>query len=367
MNIGVVHGSNDLYGASRVLLTDVSIFAELGHNVVVRLPGAGPLTQELRAVGCEVEHAPIPVLRRSAPLDVLRANPTSTVGALADADLVVANTLAVLPAVIPLATRRVRPRIVASLHEILPGRVGALLARSAGTTCDAFLANSNATVRWFRAASRTPKAIEMGYPVAPAYRGSRRPRSSSTSSGPTRLIATGRISTRKGQLELADACDHLRAEGRDVSLTVVGAPYHTQAQQRALDALLSFVANRSWIEYLGEKKLPDLLDLMAEHDLCIMASTEVESFGLVIVEAWSAGLPSLAPAVGGAAEAIMLVRGTPFSPDSDDPVGALTSALRFVLEHPSLLTPPQGDEPVSTTCTRARRAAAWARLLGRTM
>src|SRR5262245_37856197 len=106
MRIAFVHGSNDLYGASNVLLHDVRALIEMGNDVAVQLPYPGPLDSRLRDAGCEVECRPFPVLRRSNPLDAMRAKPFSNDAPLVAADLAVVHTLAVVPAVVPLLGRR---------------------------------------------------------------------------------------------------------------------------------------------------------------------------------------------------------------------------------------------------------------------
>jgi len=360
VNVGFVHGSNDLYGASNVLLHDVAIMRDMGHHVAVQLPYSGPLDQRLRDLGCEVECARMSVLRRSDPLDLLRVNPLRKLSVLAECDLVVANSLAVTPAVLAFAGYRNRPKVVSSLHEILPGRQGTVVARMARSASDGFLTNSEATRRWFIDASRASARVEMAYPVAPEYRGTR-----ATGSPPdgARLILAGRVSRRKGHLELARACDQLRAEGREISLTLAGAPFRSSSQLRSLQTLMMYIADRPWIDYVGELAPADLLNCMADHDLCVVAATEIESFGLVIVDAWASGLPSLAPAIGGMTEAIALVDGASYSPDEADHVGALASALRFVLDHPRSVARPRGDEPARTLCTSPRRSDAWDRLV----
>ena len=54
MNIGMLYGSNDLYGASNVLLHDAAALIDMGHAVAVQLPSPGPLDPLLRSLGCTV-------------------------------------------------------------------------------------------------------------------------------------------------------------------------------------------------------------------------------------------------------------------------------------------------------------------------
>ena len=233
------------------------------------------------------------------------------------------------------------------------------MAQLTRAASDGLLTNSEATRNWFRAASGATD-IEMAYPIDQKFRGD-----PATTSPPSngRLILAGRVSSRKGHLDLARACEHLCAEGRSLSLTLTGAPFASNAQRRALDELLAYSSDRPWIHYVGELSPEDLRCQMAEHDLCVMASNEVESFGLVILDAWASRLPSLAPAFGGAVEATALVNGASYWPDPTDPVRGLTSALRFTLDHPALMSRPSGDEPVRDACTSELRAMAWDRLL----
>lgn len=64
MNILILHGSSDLYGASNILLVTVAVLKKNGHHPIVVLSEKGPLSEKLIAVGIEVIFIRLGILRR---------------------------------------------------------------------------------------------------------------------------------------------------------------------------------------------------------------------------------------------------------------------------------------------------------------
>ena len=59
-----LQGSNDLYGASRVLLESLLVAKEEGYNIIVVLAGEGALSERLISEGIEVRFLNLGILRR---------------------------------------------------------------------------------------------------------------------------------------------------------------------------------------------------------------------------------------------------------------------------------------------------------------
>ena len=64
MRILFLHGSSDLYGASKIFLQTIKILQQKGHNCIVVLSSEGPLVSELESLGVQVEIANLGILRR---------------------------------------------------------------------------------------------------------------------------------------------------------------------------------------------------------------------------------------------------------------------------------------------------------------
>jgi glycosyltransferase involved in cell wall biosynthesis len=114
------------------------------------------------------------------------------------------------------------------------------------------------------------------------------------------LLAIGRFEKEK-RFELAiDALAAARAQGHDVGLTLVGEGSLRQAYYRHAQHLR--VADRLYMQ--DWKKDP--ASLYAEADM-VLVTSRYEGYGLVIVEALSAGVPVLSTDVGVAREAGAIV------------------------------------------------------------
>jgi len=64
MRILFLHGSSDLYGASKIFLQTIKIVQQKGHNCIVVLSSEGPLVSELKSLGVQVEIVNLGILRR---------------------------------------------------------------------------------------------------------------------------------------------------------------------------------------------------------------------------------------------------------------------------------------------------------------
>lgn len=102
-----------------------------------------------------------------------------------------------------------------------------------------------------------------------------------------RLLMVSRMDDAKDQSTAVRALAALRAQGRDVSLSLVGdgprrAHLEALARQQGVAAQVTFHGNRT-----------DVADLMQRHDL-MLHCTFSEGFPNVIIEAMAAGLPVIA-------------------------------------------------------------------------
>lgn len=346
----ILHGSNDLYGASRVLVDDVEILLARGHNVTVLLPEDGPLTSLLERRGATVEIHRLQVIRKVDGLKSLRP-PTTLPPSVRQADLAVTWTLA-LSSYLPVL-RALRKRTVASVHEILPGRAGSALARGTGAFAQALMSNSRTTTEWLVSTGIDESRVHLAYPQAPAYR----PLSPVGNKAPqlTALLA-GRVNGHKGHLEAVRAARLVRSRGIDLRLLLLGGAF--PGQESHLEQLLREIETAEGVEYMGE--VPDVRPYLAESNVMLVPTTKPEPFGIVALEGWAAGRRIIASDQGGLAEATRMVQGVAVTAGD---VNALADAIVRVAESSELRAAPPADAEVATFCTRERREAAWDRAL----
>jgi glycosyltransferase involved in cell wall biosynthesis len=350
--VAFLHGGNDNYGASRVLVGDVGILRSLGWDVDVLLPEDGPLTAALRDVGAQVEICDLHILRRSS-LSRTRL-PVSLPATVAAADLVVLWTLGLSPYLGVLAFNG-KPNIC-SVHEIQPGLSGAIFAWIVTRLAGGLMANSTATASWLRRGGGLGTDPAVAYPIAPAYD----PLPQPLAARPFRALLAGRVNGYKGHVEAISACQIARTAGLDVRLTLLGSPF--RGQEAHLEALKSAMEGRDWIAYLGQ--VDNIRPHLADAHVLLIPTTRPESFGIVALEAWAAGRPVLAADVGGLSEAADLVGGKKFR--SRD-VHGLARLLLEVSREGGAAEHTDGSAPVATLCSLAQREVAWRQLLARVM
>jgi glycosyltransferase involved in cell wall biosynthesis len=93
---------------------------------------------------------------------------------------------------------------------------------------------------------------------------------------------------------LISAIAALPADQRPV-LAIAG----TGPERDELEALASTLGVRDDVRFLGRVPDEDLPALYAAGDLCVVPTRELEGFGYVALEAYAAGTPVIATAVGG--------------------------------------------------------------------
>lgn len=309
MRVAIVHGSNDTYGASRVLIHEVKSLISLGHSVHVLVPAAGPLNDEVARLGAEVQISVEPgllVLRRSNLKDVLRFPKLPE--SMRAADVVVLWTLAVA-GYVPLL-RLARKKFYVAVHELLEDRRARLTFRLLLRGSFPLTACSKATAAWLRSLGVKGPRISVTYPVidVPSGRTVREARVAvaEKTTRPFTVAVFGRVNGHKGHLEVATAFRDSSMSDPNWRLVLAGAPF--PGQESALEDVLAVAVTDSRITYVGE--LSSLGELDGAVDLVAVFPTKSEPFGLVPIEAWSFGIPSIGYGDGGAAEVLPMVGGT---------------------------------------------------------
>jgi glycosyltransferase involved in cell wall biosynthesis len=113
-----------------------------------------------------------------------------------------------------------------------------------------------------------------------------------------RIGLVGRISPQKGQIEFLEAAKVLALEFPSVRFVICGAPLF--GADEYFDRVKSLAAGLP-VEFLGWRE--DVASVLAGFDLLVMPSKE-EGTPLVLLEAFSAGVPVIAFPAGGIGEVV---------------------------------------------------------------
>lgn len=144
------------------------------------------------------------------------------------------------------------------------------------------------------------------------------------------FIALGRVVREKRTHLAIEILDAVRAEGHEVSLTIVGPP----GEPGYADRVRSMVDRRGdWVNWTGRVPGAEKDRLLAEHPFAI-ATREREPFGIAVAETVGAGCIPFVPADGGQAEIVPEDRLTYDSPT--EAVQRITTVLDDPDRHPDL-------------------------------
>jgi len=151
------------------------------------------------------------------------------------------------------------------------------------------------------------------------------------------VLGVGRIDAQKNQLLLVEAFARLRKEQPDAILVLLGPETQPEyaAKLRKAIAANGLAGSVSLLPGLRNDD-PDLVNAYHACDVFVLPSMH-EPFGIVVLEAWSAGRPVIVNRVGGLKG---LVRhgenGLFINPESEATAADLTSALRLLATTPAL-------------------------------
>jgi glycosyltransferase involved in cell wall biosynthesis len=154
----------------------------------------------------------------------------------------------------------------------------------------------------------------------------------------TVLVTVARLTRRKGHLAALTALESLPERLRQKIVWLIVGP---DGEGEHVEALRKAAARaRLDIRFLGRLADIEVRDLYGAGDLfCLTGSWDstgrVEGFGLVYLEAGACGLPSVATAVGGVAEAVLSDKtGLVVEPTTE----AIAAGLTRLIENPDLRT-----------------------------
>lgn len=156
-----------------------------------------------------------------------------------------------------------------------------------------------------------------------------RPATDFTTDKPCRILYVSAVEGYKHQWHVVRAVAQLKADGTPIALDLVGPP--GSGTRRLRDELREVDPREDFIRYAGEIPHERLHELYANADIAVFASS-CETFGQIVLEAMSAGLP-IACAGRSAMPEILGEAGVYFDPESPPTIAA---ALRTLIESPAL-------------------------------
>lgn len=307
-----VHPGADLFGSDRMFLESVIGLREAGYDVVVALPGRGPLVPEVQAVGARVVLLPMLVLRKA----LLRPSGWAALARDGIRGFVSANRLLsrVRPAAVyvstitlphwPITARWRRARVIAHVHEA-EGSVNrwvnaaAYLPLAAAHTV---IVNSRYSQKVLGAS--LPPLLERATVIRNGVESPEDPAPPRTRlRGPTRICYVGRLSPRKGPDLVLDAARLLAAAGTSARITLVGSVFPgNEWYERELRDAAAALPDGVEVRFAGFD--PDIWPHLADSDVVVVPSRLDESFGNTAVEGVLALRPVIASDITGLREAV---------------------------------------------------------------
>lgn len=305
----LVHPGAEMFGSDRMLLESAAGLVDAGARVVVALPSTGLLVAPLRAAGAEVVIVPMLVLRkvlltpRGLPRlfrDMFRGLGAAwrLIGRLRP-DAVYVSTI-IIPQW-PLIARARGTRAVSHVHEAeasgntLVNRL--LYAPHLASTRT--LVNSRFsldTIRRALPALADRTRIVFNGVASPAKPTPPRPRID----GALRVLYVGRLSPRKGPDLIIDAAARLRAAGRAVDVTLLGAVFEGYEW---FEQDLRRRADETGVPVHFAGFHADIWPFLADADVLVVPSRVDEPFGNTAVEGVLALRPVIASDSSGLREA----------------------------------------------------------------
>ncbi|MGY1705449.1 glycosyltransferase [Geodermatophilus sp. SYSU D00697] len=306
----LVHPGAELYGSDRVFLESVTALVP-GADVVVALPGPGPLVAELERRGARVVVRRMPVLRKAVlrPAGMLRLVRDAVLGLVpaltllrrAGRDGVYVSTT-ILPTWLLLA-RVARRRVVCHVHEAEwpgPAALHRVLLRPL-LAASTVVANSRFTRDVLT--GLLPALADRTTVVPNPVPGPAAPEPARADlDGPVRLLFVGRLSPRKGPDVAIATLRELLARGVDARLSLLGsvfAGYEWFEEELRATVAADGLADR--VEFLGFR--PAVGPVLEQADVVLVPSLLDESFGNTAVEAVLAARPPIVSALSGLREA----------------------------------------------------------------
>ena len=315
-NILMLHGSSDLYGASKIFLVTAKTLQEGGRNVVVVLSEDGPLVRELNEIDIEVRLVRLGIVRRkyfngSGIRNRIRVmkNAYQSLKTLAIEEEIThlySNTAAVW--VGAFLSKKLGLRHIWHLHEIIlkPSWFSFTLGRMINRYSDEVIVVSEAVRNHWKKHVFEDKLrlVYNGIDYYPYLCEVQDLRESLGIPKEARVIGMiGRVNSWKGHEYFLEISEELNKKFIDLYFILVGDAY--PGDERLYEGLENKILKKEFKEKILNLGLrTDIPRILATLDVFILPSTLPDPFPTVILEAMAAQKPVVATAHGGALEMV---------------------------------------------------------------
>lgn len=305
-------GTDDLYGANRILINSMSLFS--GFQRVLCLPKKGPLSEmvvdKLPDVKI-VEMAELPVIAKMYlnPKGLLKFSSNLIKSSrrlkrmVSNDAIIYLNTLAVLPVAFLLKNKK-----YLHVHEILNNRslIDKTLNRLSLGKSDKVICVSDAVADNLREVANPQdkeKLVTVHNGILPVAEPSKDLKHDNGEK--LKILLIGRIRPQiKGQGYVLDALGHLSPEVRNrLQVIFVGSP--VPSMENDLTLLEERIANEGLEGVVTIHGFTtDIAAYYEDADICLVPSVRADPFPTTVLEGMSAGLPVIGTNIGGIPEMI---------------------------------------------------------------
>jgi glycosyltransferase involved in cell wall biosynthesis len=301
MKILFIEQFSELGGGQRNLLDLLPAVMNRGWKATVAAPGSGELFERARSLGAETARIALgnySAGRKTAGDAARFVIDTLALGrwvARQNCDVISVGGARLMPAIARGA--RGRPVIFQAQHFLGKSYAVRLAARAIRDTNATVIANSEHVASQYRT---SPNAPGIHAPVRVVYNGTAEIPFAERKPGPfARIGVIGRIAPMKGQADFLRAAALIAPRAPAAKFVICGSPMFTP--QKYVDEVQRLAAGLP-VEFLGWRD--DVGEVLANLDLLIAPSTAAEATTRVILEAFSAGVPVVAYAIGGIPEIV---------------------------------------------------------------
>lgn len=313
----MLHGSSDLYGASKIFLESVRALKKVGFGLIVVLSEEGPLVQELQNLSVTVHIHKLGILRRKYFNPSGLVNRIKTIlkakffleKLMSDNRVthIYSNTSAVL--VGAFLARKKEVKHIWHLHEILlsPGWFVWMMGKIINRNADKVVVVSQAV--WDNWKGKVEESrlvlVHNGIDYRPYLETKTDIRNEIPGSRGKVLIGMiGRINPWKGQGYFLDIARLLDQKYDNIHFVLVGDAYPgTEHLVEEMKEKIQNTGLQVHVSYLGFRK--DIPEILKALDIFVLPSILPDPFPTVILEAMASGKPVVATAHGGANEMIL--------------------------------------------------------------
>ncbi len=312
-----LHSGTDLYGAAKILLYVMGIFKNQGFEILVILPGKGPLKAELENRGFNVQITNLGILRRKhfTPYGIFNRLKRlyksykflEKIHQQEKIELIYSNTLAVIVGAI-FSKHKGIPHCW-HIHEIIASPrflIRFLANRIDSSTRNPIMVSEAVANHWEKFLKKAkPVVIHNGIVYKPFFEPKQEARRElKLPKNKTIITMVGRINPGKGQSFFLEIAKELVRKHKNIHFLMVGDPY--PGYEQILESINYYISKNNLqanVEYLGFRE--DIPEILKASDIFVLPSILPDSFPTVVLEAMATGLPVVATRSGGVEEMII--------------------------------------------------------------